>query len=190
MKRTVLAIGMVLVATAAGAQSLAEVAKKEEARRKEIKAPSKVLTNDDLKRYGSSSQPAPGPASSQGAPPAAGAPAAGQDAAKQAGAPPQPGTEQEPVKDEAWWRNRLGEAQAILDRDKVLVESLQTRANALVNDFQARDDPAQRAQLAEVRQRTLSELKRVQEEIAATTQNIADIREEARRAGVPPGWLR
>jgi hypothetical protein len=189
MRKTALAITMLLVATAAGAQSLAEVAKKEEARRQGIKTPSKVLTNDDLKRYASGTQPAPAPP--QGTAPGAGAPAAGQDAAKQAGTPPSPpGAEQEPVKDEAWWRNRINEARATLERDKVLVDSLQNRANALVNDFVARDDPYQREMLAQERRRTLGELQRFKNEIVATTQLIADIQEEARRAGVPPGWLR
>jgi uncharacterized protein (UPF0335 family) len=33
-------------------------------------------------------------------------------------------------------------------------------------------------------------MERVDGEIEAQQQDIADIQEEARRAGVPPGWLR
>ncbi|MGE5358721.1 MAG: hypothetical protein ACM3NQ_06850, partial [Bacteroidales bacterium] len=96
----------------------------------------------------------------------------------------------EPEKNEAWWRNRITEVRAALERNKLLVDSLQTRANALVNDFEARDDPAQRMMLKQEREKALAELQRVKDEIAAATKQIADIEEEARRAGVPPGWLR
>jgi hypothetical protein len=163
------------------------VAKKEEARRKEVKAPAKVLTNDDLKKYNPSTPP---PATISPTP----TPAAGEKAGAPAqdGTPPAAGQKPaaEPEKDEAWWRNRITEVRVALERNKLLVDSLQTRANALVNDFEARDDPAQRMMLAQERTKTLAELQRVKDEIAAATGQIADIEEEARRAGVPPGWLR
>jgi hypothetical protein len=53
-----------------------------------------------------------------------------------------------------------------------------------------RDDPAQRAVIADNRQKSLAELDRVKSEIEKNKKAIADIEEEARRAGVPPGWLR
>ena len=40
------------------------------------------------------------------------------------------------------------------------------------------------------RQKALAELDRVQKEIQADTKAIADIQEEARKAAVPPGWVR
>jgi hypothetical protein len=94
------------------------------------------------------------------------------------------------VKNEGWWRSRITEARASLEKNKVLLESLQTRANALVNDFEARDDPAQRMVLKQEREKTLAELQRVKDDIDAGTRLVASIEEEARRANVPPGWLR
>jgi predicted nucleic acid-binding Zn-ribbon protein len=38
--------------------------------------------------------------------------------------------------------------------------------------------------------KTVAELERVRGEIEAQEQAVADLEEEARRAGVPPGWLR
>jgi hypothetical protein len=67
---------------------------------------------------------------------------------------------------------------------------LQSRINALTTDFSARSDPAQRAQIGNDRQKALTELDRVKKEIAANTKAIADIQEEARKAGVPAGWVR
>ena len=66
----------------------------------------------------------------------------------------------------------------------------QTRINALTADFAGRDDPFQRAQIGDDRQKAIAELARVTLEIDKATKSIGDIEEEARRAGVPPGWLR
>jgi len=62
--------------------------------------------------------------------------------------------------------------------------------NALTTDFVNRDDPAQREVLARQRRDALTELDRVNAEVEANQKAIRDIEEEARRAGVPPGWLR
>ena len=77
-----------------------------------------------------------------------------------------------------------------LERSKLFLEALQSRVNALTNDFYARDDPAQRAVIATNRNRALAEMERVKQDIVDATKSIADIEEEARKAGVPPGWLR
>jgi hypothetical protein len=85
---------------------------------------------------------------------------------------------------------RSSAARAALERSKMFQDALQSRINALKTDFVNRDDPAQRAQLELERQRALAELERVKKEIADQTKAITDIEEEARKAGVPPGWLR
>jgi hypothetical protein len=92
--------------------------------------------------------------------------------------------------DEAAWRQRIQAERDALQRAETFAEALQSRINALSTDFTARDDPAQRATIATDRQKALAELDRVQQEILQHTKAIAGIQEEARRAGVPPGWLR
>ena len=72
----------------------------------------------------------------------------------------------------------------------LFADSLQTRINSLTTDFVNRDDPAQRAKIETDRQTALAELEKVKKEITDTTREIAAIEDEARRAGVPPGWLR
>ena len=68
---------------------------------------------------------------------------------------------------------------------------MQTRINALTTDFVNRDDPAQRAVIERNRQKALAELAQPDEErLPDDKKAIADFEEEARRAGVPPGWLR
>jgi hypothetical protein len=159
--------------------ALGEVARKEEDRRKAAKSSEKVLTNKDLPKSAAKPAPAPG----TGAPGQAATPAPEQ--------PPQPaGVARENEKDEAWWRERITQAREGLRRSESFLEALQTRVNVLSADFVNRDDPAQRARIGEDRQKALAEMERVTSEIAMFKKQIADIEEEARRAGVPPGWLR
>jgi len=177
--RLLSAIGLAgAISATAAAQSLGELAKQEEARRKAIKAPGKVLTNDTIRSI---------PVPSAGAVPAsASTPAKDSDASADKKSKP----EEDPKAKEAAWRKRIQGARDGLQRAEVFAEALQSRINGLTADFTARDDPAQRAAVADQRQKALAELDRVKNEIVQQTKAIADIQEEARKAGVPPGWLR
>jgi len=170
------------VASPVCAQSLGDIAKKEAERRKangtETKPASpKVYTNGDLK-------PSPTPATAAPAPAAAKASGDQKDKAADAKKPA------EEEKGETYWRNRITQAREELRRNGMFREALQTRINSLTSDYSARDNPAERAKIASDRQTALDELARVTAEIEQNTKQIADIEEEARQAGVPPGWLR
>ena len=174
-------LAFVIAALALGAplceaQSLGDVAKREEARRKTITSTSKVYTNDSLRPDGTSAAPAP-PA----------APAAKPEPDKTAETKP---AAADPKKDEKYWRSRITEQRDALGRSQTFAEALQSRINALTADFANRDDPFQRNQIAGDRQKALAELDRVKKEIADHTKAITDIQEEARKAGVPAGWVR
>ena len=80
--------------------------------------------------------------------------------------------------------------QDTLSRDQVLAEAMQTQINSLTTDFVNRDDPAQRATIERNRTTALGELSRLKDQIKKDQKAIDDFHEEARRAGVPPGWLR
>ena len=158
------------------AQSLGDLAKKEQERRKTVAAPGKVFTNKDLP-----TPPEPAPAAGSGALP----PATTAEAKPEA-----PKTEAKDEKDEAWWRGRVVQAHEAQRRAEAFAEALQSRINALSADFVNRDDPFQRAKVAEDRQKAIAELSRVTAEIDQAKKELAAIDEEARQAGVPPGWLR
>lgn len=166
------------------AQSLADLAKKEEERREAIRAKAKVYTNKDL-------QPVP-----SGPVPAGTAPEKASDAAKEpeadssAKAGKAGDSAKEPVKDKAYWSGKLKGLQAQLERDQGYATALQSRINALTTDAVNRDDPIQRAQLERDRQKALAELNRLTKAISDDQKAIADLLEDARRAAVPPGWLR
>ena len=83
-----------------------------------------------------------------------------------------------------------GELKEQLERDETFREALQNRIDSLTSDFVNRDDPAQRTQIADSRQKALSELDRVKKAIEQGKRAIPELEEEARRDGVPAGWLR
>jgi hypothetical protein len=179
MTKTVLIAVVLLlgagVAAPASAQSLADVARKEEERRKEVKKPSRVLTNKDLKADPNApATPAPLPADAT-APAPDGDKTTSPDADKPAPAPSaSPRDEEEQrQKDQAEWAKKAADARQLLHRNEMFLQALQSRINGLTADYTARDDPYQRAQL---------DLER--------SKAIADLEEDARKAGVPPGWLR
>lgn len=164
---------------------LADVAKDEEARRQGVKKPAKIYTNSTLRPDISKGvAAAPTPASPTGKP---------ANATPSNTTPGAPGAAPAPaggVQDQAYWSGRIKGARDAMRRTQIFADALQSRINALMTDFVNRDDPAQKAKLEADRKTALAELERVKKELDTQTKAIAAIEEEARRAGVPAGWLR
>ncbi len=181
-----------IIASPTSGQTLADVARQEEARRKAIKKPSKLYTNASLRPAAVTDAVPAGtpPAMAPADKPAPAIPAAGGAANAPGAAGADTPSTTGGLKDEAYWRRRIGDARAQRDRNAVYLESLESRINGLWADFTARDDPAQRAVIAQNRQRALDERDRLSKDQLALEKRIKDIEEEARRANVPPGWLR
>jgi hypothetical protein len=167
-------------ARSARSQSLGDVARKEEERRKDVKAPVKVYTNKDL-----------GAPIQGGAPPDATKPSApSSEPSKEAAKAADDKSKDAAPKDQAYWGKRKKDLQDKLDRSRTQADAMQSRISALTADFTSHDDPVQRAAIERDRQRALGELARLQQDIKDTQKAISDLDEEARKAGVPPGWLR
>lgn len=179
--RVLIVLAAVGLAWPAAAQSLAAVARKEEARRKELKQQSKVLTNKDLRPVATPppSSSAPDQAAAPGDPAATPPPPSSVDAELQARAD-----------DQKAWRAKMSDARQALERSQMYADALQSKINALWAEFTARDNPVERAQVELDRKKALAEQERVKAEVEAQRQAIADLEEEARRAGIPPGWIR
>jgi hypothetical protein len=178
-------VGSVTIAFAQS--SLAAAAKAEEAKRKSLTKPAKVYTNSTLPtppaEATTTTTPSQAPASTEGA---AAAPAA--PAAPGVPAPETPAADARRTPD--YWKKRMTEAQAERDTNQLMLDALQSRINGLWADFTARDDPAQRTIIANERQKALDEFDRRKKRQAELVKAITDLEDEARRAGVPPGWLR
>ena len=167
------------LARVGSAQSLGDVAKKTESQKKPAAKAAKVYTNEDLPKTDPATAPAPPPAAPAGTP-----------AASNAQPAPEEKPSEGPKKDEAYWRGRVAEIRDNLQRAKMFQEALQTRINSLSADYASRDDPAARGAVSADRQKALAELDRVKKEIKDFEKALGDLEDEARRAGVPPGWLR
>jgi len=169
-----------LAAVSLSAQSLGAVAKETEAKRKTAKPAGKVYTNDSLKSDPRDpSTPAATPASATPSQPDVNA----DDKAKQDASGKQ-------VKDEAYWRDRIKAERDALARAETFAAALQSQINGLYAEFTACQAPPQCNEVSAKRQKSIAELDRVKKEVAQHTKGIADIQEEARRAGVPAGWVR
>lgn len=185
MKISTIAWGLVLTCvtgTAAWSQTLADVARKEEERRKAVTSPGKVYTNDDLRRYPVTT-PDPPP------PPAEAKPAADAKPAVEAKAE---GKEEKPSigQGEEHWRKRMGDARAARARSDTYLEALQNRLQSLVSDFYNQADPAQRSAIWVQRTRVFEDLEKLKKDITAQDAAIAKVEEDARKANIPPGWIR
>ena len=178
LSAVVVLAGLAASARPALAQGLGDVARQEEERRKDVKTPAKLYTNKDLGAPPASSPDSPKPPNAS-TPAAPAADEKAKDAAKDG-----------PVKDQKYWSGRKKEIDAKLERDKVLADAMQSRINGLTTDFAARSDPAQRAIIERDRQRAVAELDGLQKSIKDEQKAAGDLDEEARKAGVPPGWLR
>jgi hypothetical protein len=179
---------LLMTALPASAQTLGEIAKREQERRKKAPSAAKTYTNDDLKKL----QPGPEPSADKAAKPGDPKDAAKPEGTGQPGDPAKVDATKppEPAKGEAHWRARIDAARENLRSNESFHEALQSQINSLSADFAARDDPYQRAKVADDRQKKLAEQARVSQEIDKAKKQIAEIEDEARRAGVPPGWIR
>jgi len=152
----------------------------------------RTFTNDDLQGV---SKPASDDSATTGAKSDAkdsdkSADAKSGDAAKKDAATNGDPSKTDPTKTEKYWRDRMGAAREDVRRNEAFAAALQSRINGLTADFSARDDPYQRAQIADERQKALAELDRVNKAVEDGNKAIAGIEEEARKAMVPSGWIR
>jgi hypothetical protein len=194
--RFFLALGALAYVANAAAQTqsptLAQVAKREEERRKGIASPAKVLTNGDLKPTTVVSADAPASETAGGdatTPAATKAVAANKDQDKEK-EKDKKDKAKEPAQDEKYWRDRIAAARAKLDHDKAVLDGLQSQVNFMNGQVLGQDDPVQKQQLSNKRFKVQHELDLLQKDIQDDNMALADIPEEARRAGVPAGWLR
>jgi hypothetical protein len=186
MKRVIAITVTLLVACASVAYSqpsstvsLAEVARKEEARRKTAKKATMVFTNSNLATPDSPTSVV------------SSAPMVSSNASSSTTEPTIPGGKVEPPKgDQAFWQGRISQARTALTRTQMFADSLQTKINSLRTDFINRDNRVEREKIQQDLNTALAELERLKKEMDAQQKAITAIEDEARRANVPSGWLR
>ena len=172
MKRITAALILLLAAGAAGAQQTDKDKEQEKDRQKP--PPAKVYTNDDLKHH-SSSPPAP-----KGAP-----------AAPPASTSTRPTDPRSP--EEIAWHTRAQRAREVVRAAERDAAEAQRKVNGLVvdaNPMERTSDPYRQQSLEAQRAKAADDLKKAQAALDAANKAWEALQEEARRANVPPGWLR
>jgi hypothetical protein len=183
-----LPLGLALVASlglSAGAQSLADLAKKTQEDREKSKAPAaKVITNDDLK---------PGRVPSDQ--PAADAQKSAEILKKETpavDAKPETKTDAPAVKDtkgEAYWQGRYTALDAKLTEAIAKESALNDQMRTLMAQI-ADASGADRGNLLDDRTRLADDLKAARDAVAANRAAMTALEEEGRKAGADPKWLR
>jgi hypothetical protein len=185
-------VGLPALARAQSKPSLATVAREESERRKTSKEAKKVITAKDLP------ESAQRPAAASPSPAASGAAAQATADGASAGAPASdpaagPAQKNAPAADdaqgEAYWHTRMTAARENLRRTQIIYDALQARLGGLTADYN-QSDLFERNKYLDARQNTAEESDRIKKEIEQLKKAIADTEEDARKAGVPPGWLR
>jgi DNA repair exonuclease SbcCD ATPase subunit len=212
MKRiicSVVGLGVLAMTVAASAQTLADIAKQDTDRRKSVKHPAKVYTNDDvqdvkpilpmMENDGTGAKPMEKKDDASAASPdTSGAAAAGAASATHAdpnakadgnGTAKPAGTPGVKSGDEAAWRARFNAAREAVSRTQLQLESMRSRAAQLTAASAAASED-QRASFQKKQQDALQEYDKLRADLQRSQKALSDLETEASRAGVPPGWLR
>ena len=177
MRRTV---RLILLATALAsplaAQSLGDVAARTNKERKGG-APAKVYTNDDL----DAARSAPETQGTVSTP--------GTAAAAPSGPAPAPAPTMDPS--ERWRRDGKQRRDAVT-RAEAKVAAIQARIDALLLDRDPVNvmDPNRMQTLEAAKAKAMQDLDTAKAELAKAQQDLESLEEDARKQGIPPGWLR
>jgi hypothetical protein len=179
---------------AALGQSLGELA--EDAKRKRKKA-TKVYTDEDLKQRAPAASPSPGASTSRGSGAARGE--SGGDFGSEGGGREgggREGGEGGPAGgdrgDEAYWRSQVESRLGAIRAAQQQVEAIQNRLNALNSDLLpgGAADPFRQETLEAEKAKARQELEEAKLQLERAEDAFQELEEEARRKGVPPGWVR
>jgi hypothetical protein len=181
----VVAAALLALPPIAGAQGLGDASKKEKARREQSKAPkTKTYTQDDTLGLPPVANETPDTSSASAPPPAGGSGDLIFPSARESSA----GGSSENARrgEEAQWRARVARAQARVEESRKRYEDL--AAKNLVPGYEYQDSRGRTTihSIEELQAMTA----RAKADLEAAEKALADLLEEARRASVPPGWLR
>jgi len=187
MTRTLFAFALTVgLAQPLAGQSLADAARKAEQERTAKKADgaatTKVYTNKDLQNAPMSLTVAASPAPSVDRAAAVKAELDEETRAAQ--------YREAAKKDEAYWKARMRDLQSALDTDHIRLIAMEARVASLTADFSRTDSVSERVALRREREGAVTEIARLKAAVLADMKAIDTAVEEARRANVPPGWLR
>jgi len=180
MKRWGATVAFVVLPALTFSQSLGDLAKKERERRQKnqeqgVKA--RTVTDEEISTETDASAPPAPPVESSAKVPSSGSTPAGADKASSTSKPPL--KEQE-------WRYRVAEARSRVQKARERYDSLNELPIVPGMKYVDENGNALITSLSQLR----GMVGQAKAELDAAEKAQADLLEEARRAGVPPGWLR
>ncbi|MBI4456590.1 MAG: hypothetical protein HY644_11915 [Acidobacteria bacterium] len=181
MRRKVIFIFVLLSVLPSYSQSLGELARKERERREKAGKASRVIRNEDIKNIGNGKVTVTSP------PPATEEPAAGEVPSMPPAAMP---VAAPPLQDENYWRSAFKEARLDLKLAQNRGLVLELKVNELRNRFFTESDGSTRTLIEQELNKTLADLQTNQAEITKAEESLKKLEEAARKANVPPAWMR
>lgn len=151
-----------------------------EAQQKAGPKPARVFTNADLRHEDEAAPVSPAAKPEGTPPPPAPGPAAGRVALNES---------YDMLRDEPYWKNRMRDVDSQALRSAALVVELRGQVARLTRELEG-SSGFQRVVANRERLSVSTELTRAIAAAAADAHAVELVREEARRARVPPGWLR
>jgi len=166
-----------------GTIDLMALKKEEEARRKKL-AKSKLAVNDSNvnsisaggKQYGFVQM------ESEGAPP--------EEDAAQAPTQPKGKAEGDETKQPDFWKKQLGDLEERITTLKAEIESAQLELNKLWADFYVKNVAAEQQAIRDQISQKTNEMEQKKLFLSESEAQLEQLYEKARKAGIPPGWLR
>ena len=122
--------------------------------------------------------------------PAATSPEGGPAQSGEGGAAPEETTSTGYTADEQDWRRQAAERRREVATLKTRIGAMQSEVNRLLSEILQANDPNQNMRLRAEQQQAIEQLEALKKELADAQKGVQDFEEDARRAGVPPGWLR
>jgi len=180
----------VILVPAVQAQSLADVAKKEQERREQISETPKEITNDDAADYSGGSvstieEPATKP-DSESAEESSEESSDGKENGETA-------DQDEPVdfkgRTESYWRQTMTEARNKVKSLEEKATSITLKLNELENQFYSIDDGFDRDGVQREIQKSYYEQDLNKENLAKAKEELEELEIEARKSGALPGWI-
>jgi hypothetical protein len=176
LRGSCLGLGVLLILlSSVSAQSLADLARQEREKRSQNKAPRRVYTNEDFRKYEYSlpeSTPSPAPEA---------APSESSGAA--------PLSLATGDSEERKWSKRFIEARARVQEGKAQGEALQAKLNDLNLKLLRQSDVYDRENVyAPLIAQTREQIEKNKADVADAEQALENLREELRKSGKPAGW--
>ncbi len=151
---------------------LVKLSKKEKERRKKVKV-SRVITNQDLGKTPPPSVIVKGVRSST--------PAGGKEELD---------GKKSPKKSKEWWLSRKRNLEEKIASLKKRIQELERQLNNLNTTFLIEQRPLAHQRVKSTLEKVKGQLEAARKELAQAQKDLERLYEEARKAGIPPGWLR